>query len=473
MSADYKVIFTRRNSLFSMEKEALYELCKDSYLGGDSYSPDKYLIRNNENIEPTDIFSYRSDLVSYTNYVEPLLNIVVGLIYNKLPDRTKVPDYLDYINKSIYKKKPIDLFMQNVAIQSQLYPLAILIDSPRITLPITIAERQAKNLNPYAVIYKYNEIRDFSVDTFGNLQWILLDNTYIDNSNPLTKSTIQVSYTLWTTEEAITFTKVNESNSNYEVSTDKIEHGLGVVPVVLCGFNQLDTDSLQSSPFQNISLSSRKIYNIGSMIDSALFNATFQLLVWPGQAPDNIVTKGYGTVGIAEFAIDASNAPQFIKQGLEDIAPYIIEIKRQTQDIYHQLGFKDPESENIQYDSGKLKAIEFSLKTKNILNNIATELEHTENEIYKIAALYEQQTIDPEIKYNKDYTDKDLSILKAQLDATFRTYPYNMFRREIAKKVAKLTFKEDKDVDIKSIEQDIDNTAIEEVSIITENMEQV
>jgi hypothetical protein len=463
MDERYKYIFERRNYFLS-SNEGIYNLCRDSYIGGNAYSADKYLINNMSGKEPPEIFDYRSQLVSYTNHVEPTLNIVIGSIYRKEPDRSKVPSFMDYAFKGIYKGKGLNLLMHNIGTQSELYPVAVLVDTPKIPNPITVAERNINNINPFIQIYKFNEIRDFALDDQGRIQWILLDNTYIDNSDPYSKPVTIVAYTLWDKMTATTFTKVSEKEV---VVSPPVEHGLGEVPVVFSGFNNLDNDELQSYPFQNIALSSRKIYNVGSMIDSVLFNNTFQLLTIAGKAPDQIISKGYGSVGVLEYEMDSSNPPEFIKSSLDDTTAYINEIKRQSQDIYHQLGLKDPESEAVQYDSGKLKSIEYAQKTKNILYKIATELEHTENEIIRICALYEGKEIDPEIKYNTDFDVEDVNNIKNELDIIFKNYPYDSLRKEVAKQRAMLTLGEDNE-NIDKIINDIEGTSIEEVVTTTD-----
>lgn len=458
----YKILFERRNALI-LHNEEMYDLTRDSYIGGSTYCAEKYLIRNSNEIEPPNVFQYRAQMASYTNYVEPSNNIIVGAIYKQAPDRSKVPSFLDYVSKNIYKGKGIDLFMYSIGIQRNLYPVAILIDSPRLTGPLTRAERELQNLNPYAVIYKYNEIRDFSFDSYGRLQWILLDNTYLDDSDPMSEPVTITTYTLWTDTQAISFTK----DSKDIVSVDAIDHNLGEVPVTLTGLSNLDNDSLQSNPFQNIALASKKIYNIGSMIDCSLFNGTFQILVYPGTAPEKL-TASYGSVAILEVELDATQLPTFIKQGMDDITPYSTEIQRQQKDIYHQLGFKDPESEKIQYDSGKMKVTEFAMKTQNILRNMAIELEHTENEIYRIAALYDQETIEPSVKYNLDFTDESIAEVKEELDSAFKTYPYDRFKKELAKQRATITLKDKVTPQVlQEVNSDIDGTIVEE-QVVTE-----
>jgi len=463
----YKVLFERRNQMLKKNEE-LYNLTRDSYIGGSAYNPSKYLIKNNTELEPQAVYNFRCELASYSNHVEPLLNIIIGAVYKQPPDRSNVPEFLSYVEKDIYKGKGIDLFMLNIALQSQLYPVAILIDSPKLSSPLTRAERILYNLNPYAVVYKYNEIRDFSIDTKGELLWILLDNTYIDNSDPMKEETEIVTYTLWTKTQAISFTKVmNGTDKEYTVRVDTVDHNLGIVPIVLSGFNNLDNDSLQSSPFQNIALSSKKIYNVGSMIDCSLFNGTFQLLVYPGKAPDALVGS-YGSVAIIEFQADSSITPQFIKSGLDEIEPYITEIKRQEKSIYHQLGFKDPESEAVQYDSGKMKTVEFALKTQNILHNIAINLQFIENSIYKICAKYDQEDIDPKIIYDTKFTEENITEIKTDLDELFKIYPYENLRKETAKVRSKLTLADKIDDNtLDTIYKDIDSTEIQEATTVT------
>jgi len=221
MDEQYSIIKTRQNQSIS-EKRYIWDLIQDSYIGGEQYVKSNNLWQYRT--ESDSDFQNRKRRAVFFNHTQPAADMLTGFLYSNKPERT-IQGQLDFLNIDSGKKQTFEQFMQKVATQSLLYTVGVLVDSPSFeeNEVITMADRVGNNLNPYCVLYNYNRIRDFYTNDKGELEWILLDNSYNDNSNPFVPTQKVQIYTLWTRDRAIEF------NIDSEITTiqKEYEHNLG------------------------------------------------------------------------------------------------------------------------------------------------------------------------------------------------------------------------------------------------------
>ena len=231
-----KILKKRRHPRVE-DKLNIWRLISDSYRGGDAYLKAKHL--NRHPLKAKIKYNGRKDRTVYINYLAPIVDILVGFIFSTEPKREKIESVQFLIDRAS-KKKDINSFMETVAIHSLLYTTGILVDSPKFNRDVikTKADQEAAGLQPYCVLYEPWKIIDFNIDEDGELNWILLDNSYIDNSDPFAEAKEVKTFRLWTKDEYvdIIFDKDNEDGGEIaddeklenlslsEIETEEVNH---------------------------------------------------------------------------------------------------------------------------------------------------------------------------------------------------------------------------------------------------------
>ena len=162
----------------------MFKLPDDSYKGGFAYRAGGHLKKYSR--ESKETHEQRQARAVYFNYIQPIVDILVGFIFRN-PVEREIPSLVEPLKENCYKGKSIDTFMRDIAVNSTLYTVGILVDSPNFNTEEiqTEADRRARGLKPYPCVYYPYQIRDYAVGEDGALLWVLLDDSKVDNSNPL------------------------------------------------------------------------------------------------------------------------------------------------------------------------------------------------------------------------------------------------------------------------------------------------
>jgi hypothetical protein len=459
MSEDrLKIIETRRHSRIR-EKLSIWELIADSYVGGQHYVSKNYLFQYPK--ENSTEYYARKKRAIFSNHTQPLSDIIAGFIYKTPPERKFIPE-LSYLKDNASRNKNLDAFMLNLSIQSLLYTQGVLVDSPKFdeNSVKTLADRENQNLNPYLVRYSPEKIRDYSIDERMELNWILLDNTYIDKADAFQEAVEIKEYRLWTRDFYQDF--VFPSNDE-PFEGPAISHGLGEVPFVFVNWRDIDGDYIEESIFEDIAMFDRQIYNILSYLDEMLAAGTFKNLFFPIFAktdlPDEIMNGGIGSLSVVPYPGESSNPPHFAGAELTEIESFLKAYDLYLREIYAKLGMnEDREKQYVQ--SGKAKDKEFE-KLESILRNGAKNMQNAEKRFFELAAKWEGKPgAKVDITYNQTFITEDLDLLLTRLYQVFGM-PYQTAKSEAAKEIIKKVLTETDMRTMKKIDKEIEQDAKE------------
>jgi hypothetical protein len=158
------------------------------------------------------------------------------------------------------------------------------VDAPRITdedgNPVrpTLAEQRAKKLRIYWNAYSAQQVPDWYIDESGDIQWLITEGTYADNSNPRAPARVMRMRRLWEPGQVTEY--------RYEVGTmDEVKDmmvvgptpiGFSGVPFVLAG-----TPSPLPWWFDDVEAINRAIMDLESANDEGYFRAVYPQLVIP------------------------------------------------------------------------------------------------------------------------------------------------------------------------------------------------
>ncbi len=470
---NYKVIQTRRHEKIK-ECSDIWDLVKDSYAGGHQYIEGDHLIKyhRESNIE----YKSRKERAVYFNYLQPIVDILVGFLYETPPNREVVPDKLSFMIDKPYRNHNLQKFMQQVATEAFCYPCFILIDSPEFNPEEfdTVARQTEAGLHPYAVLYRYNEIRDFDIDDSGNIRWILLDVTSIDKTDPTAESVKQVKYRLWTPTYVQDF--IIDTENDQVLPGEQVINNAGVVPGIFVDiWTGLSDDSIDTSPSEDIALISKRIYNNMSYMDEMLASGSFKNLFYPtntsGDLPTAIEKNGVGSLPVIPFDGTLGKGPYYDGADLGDIKPFIDAIQLYIREIFRKIGMELPEdAQNGWNESGRAKSIEFR-KTEGILRNAAVAMENVENTIFQLAAQWQNGKFEETITYTKNFEEEELNDALTRLLQVF-SMPVDAVKKAALRRIVKKAIPDLDEEETEQIKAEIDSYEESEQIDVNDYLEQ-
>lgn len=443
-----KVLATRQHEEIK-NKMNVWNLIYDAYKGGDSFITKDNLFQYR--IEDNMRFNQRLKRADYTNHTATLIDMIVGFIYSNAVSRD-IPEKYSYIKNNIYKGKSIQSFMNMVATSCLKSTVGILVDSPKFEID-TEAERIANDLNPYVVFYHPSKICDFEEDDKGNLEWIILDNSHLDKTDPKAIPEQKIIKRLWTKEyyQDIETVKSNGNKKEF-VLHEEVSHDLGEIPFIFVNSRDIDGNNITDSPFEDIVLKSRTIFNINSWATEVLASSSFQLLLFPYENQndlDNIAATfdpssgGIGDLPVVPFKA-LSQRPSFEAPDI-DLNKFIEMVNHLSSEILSKFGMKPDEKGS--WESGVAKSISYH-KTEAILRSISIQLENAEKEIIRLCGLYEGTEIPGEIEYSLMYEKNDIEKELSRLERLFKI-PSQNIKDKATREMIKLSFPtmEDEELD--------------------------
>jgi len=400
MSATANEIIFKRRNIELKEKLENWTLIFESYVGGVLFQKGNYLIKYPK--ESTSSFNARKRRAVYFNQVSPIVDMMSGLLYLNRPTRNIHSDF-EYIRKDFAKGKTIDEFMRTVSAYSFMFTCGILIDSPNFDRKIikTEKDRRDNNINPYATLYLPFKIRDFSINNDdGELNWVLLDDSYFSNDNPLAEGVLIIKYTLWTRDTYKIYERKGVRGA-ITVSEEK-SHSVGYVPFKFVSWRDDNNDFVGETICEDIAMISKLIYNNMSYMDEMLASGTFKMLAYPskdGTVPDALTAGGVGALSVLPYQGDFSTQPSFIGANLSEIDPFLKAIIFYMAEVLKKIGLSTDETKEF-VKSGAAKKIDFE-KTKTLLVSGAMMMSKTEDWCFKTIAAWEGKK---DAKMSSDYT---------------------------------------------------------------------
>lgn len=398
----YETLFSLRNSELK-EKIAVWKLIHNSYIGGQKYLDSGYLFKYPK--ESKKSFEVREKRSVYFNQLSPLVDMLSGLLFMNLPVRSGVED-LSSLVEEVSPGKKLNEFMRFLSGQSFLYTCGILVDFPFFDKEQvkTKQDEIGQRLEPYVVFYYPQNIRDFSFNPDdGKLDWVLLDDSYVDHGDPFLVQTKVERLTLWDRESYRVFAR-REGEKSIVLETEGT-HPLGFVPFRFVSWRNEADQFVTETVCEDIAIISRQIYNSMSYLDEMLASGTFKMLAYPskdGSVPDTLASGGVGPLGVLPFDMTSSNRPEFIGATLSDIGPFIQAMELYMAEILKKVGLSTDETKEF-VKSGAAKKVDFQ-KMRALLVAGAQAMGKAEEWIFKTAASWKRLSEEKRKKIKVEYT---------------------------------------------------------------------
>jgi hypothetical protein len=438
------------------EKDNIYNLILESYRGGESYKNSKNLFQYYRETEKE--YRFRLSRSVLINHLQPCADTLSGLLFIKKPERNNIDKNLEYLITNCGYGTSLDSFMMNLSIFSNLFTCGILIDMPVFdeTKIKTKADFNQLNINPFVTMYLPTKIRDFDFDSNGILNWVLLDNSCYESSNPFAERTKKKIYRLWTREFYQDFIMNDEEKT---LASDQVFHGLGEVPFIFVNWKNSGKDRLEETAFEDVALLNREIYNLTSEFTSAFTSSCIRALFYPvmeGDNPDDLIKKGFSSMTLVTYNGNSGKRPEFDSPSNTDSILVYDKLYQTNRDaILNKFGL-DRETEKAFATSGISKNLSYQV-TKSYLSLGAENLEMAEKEIFRFSSLWLGSQFTGDIKYNVDFTETDINSSINLLLSAFDSVPFVSMKKEIARRLTGALIPDTEQKTVNEIYQEIEN----------------
>lgn len=325
--------------------------------------------------------------------------------------KEEVPEFIeDFRVRSTRAGLGINELMRQVSKLSSIFGrVGIVVDSTAQEGATSVADAKARGDGVYAYIIDPRKILDYSVDDRGELNWILIEESYRDDEDPF--GDIEPVRPRWRLWDKTSWTLIAErdirgkrKSRTFEIK-DTGTHDLGLVPVIL--HNHIITDEEWAAPgmIDDIAYLDRAVANYLSNLDAIIQDQTFSQLVMPAQGvlpgDENYNTFiEAGTKRIFTFDGEGGIAPQYISPDVKQAQLIVDIIQKIINEIYHTVGLagertKQDNALGIDNSSGVAKAYDFE-RVNSLLAAKADSLELTERQVYRlVGAWHDDDQLDP------------------------------------------------------------------------------
>ena len=401
----YSLIISE-NLQYDRNKEQ-WQYLLESYMGGLEYRKGHYLTRYDLESES----EYLSRLVAtpLDNHCKSVISVYTSFLFRNEPYREmnsieSDPAFEDFMKDADYDGRNFNSFMKEVSIWASVFGHCYVIMSKPKVQAANRAQELEQGVRPYCSILTPLVVLDWSWSRSATGRYTLDYIKYIEDVN----DTITVIKE-WS-NEAIKTTTVNTDEK--EILEEIVEDNeLGMVPVVVAYNQRSPIRGIGVSDINDIADHQRKIFNELSEVEQSIRLNGHPALV---KTPTVEAVGGAGAI---------ISMPEDLDPGLK---PYMLTTSTDTDSIYRSIeasvGAIDKmantgavrANETVTM-SGVAMEVEFSLLNAK-LSEKADNLEVTEEQLWRLYALYQDRQYDATIEYPDSFnirdTDKEFAHLE-------------------------------------------------------------
>ena len=383
----------------------------DSWYGGKEYRDGDYL--TNYAMESTEDYESRIDSTPYDNHVKAIVAIYNSFLFRMPPMREMGsletdPGLEDFMKDCDLDGRSFDAVMRDISTYASVYGHTwVLLDKPS-TNAYTRAEELDQGIRPYVSIITPENVLDWHYERSMSGYYVL---TYlkiyeghhdgVDTFRVYTPTTCEV-YSMGQDEPKIIMSMPNQ---------------LGKIPAVCVYGQRSPTRGVGISLVGDVADMARAIYNELSEIEQVGRLTNHPSLV---KTASTSAAAGAGSIIQMPEDLQADLKPYLLQPTGSSLDGFLKSLEQKVQAIdrmAHMGGIRSIETRRL---SGIGLATEFQLLNAS-LAALADNLEHSEEQIWRLYAQWQGQVWDGEIKYPDSFNiqDKynDMNMLKLAKDA--------------------------------------------------------
>jgi len=409
----------------------------DAYTGGYDHFLGKYL--EPYYYESTDDYMKRLRQVALDNHCRSVIGIYNSFLYRKSPKRNlgmleNLPAIEQFYQDADLDGRSFDQFMRDVATYAMVYGVVwVAIDKP-VSNAYTRADELAQGIRPYATMFTPENVLDWNYERTESGLYRL---NYVKLKEETQKEyTVIREYTL----DTIRAFKVGADKSNDVELIQEQPNEIGMIPICPVYAQRGNKRGIGISLVNDIADIQRSIYEEYSEIEQIIRLTNHPALV---KTAGTDASAGAGAIIQVEDGIDPNLRPYLLQPNGASIDSVLKSISQKVESIDRMAslgGIRSVESRRL---SGVGLQTEFQMLNAR-LADIALNLEHAEEMIWRQFAMYMGMAFDGEINYPRSFSiqDKanDINMLKLAKDSNISD-PYIL--KEIDEKIFETLFEED------------------------------
>ena len=371
-------------------------------------------------------FRERLDRAYRFNHTREVVDLVNKYIFKAPIVRRKedAPQAIkNFWKNSTLRRREIQEFMKLVSAKASTFgKIWVVVDSNKRGGGGTTQEDKASGNRVYSYIVKPQNVLDMGYAPDGTLNWIIIDSTARDDSDPWSAGENVQQFRIWTPNYWALFEKVGTGNRKRYQFVDAGEHNVGITPAF--PVDHVIDENLYSGQalIDDTAYLDRAVANYLSNLDAIIQDQTFSQLVIPAQA---MIPGDDGHEKILEmstkriFTFDGQSnmEPKFISPDTSQAGTILKVVEKIISEIYHSTGMagertKQDNSMSIDNSSGVAKAYDFE-RMNAMLASKANALQMAEMQLMQIVSAYNSEEFEadderPLVKYPDNFDVRGL-----------------------------------------------------------------
>lgn len=358
----------------------------ESVKGGEDYTKNENNLFTHRLESSAEDYTQRKNRAYFLNYCAAIPIIYADYIFKEKVTRPADEALLGFRTDVDGRGTSIIAFMRKVSILSSILGhIHIVIDMPIIedTKGVTQRDVKEKDIKPRATIIYPQSLKDWSVDSNGDLNWVLIQRDYYEDTDPLIEREKKTEYKIISREMWEVYDKEG-------VLLDSGPNELGEVFLITCYNKDIDLDLIGESQLSDIAYINRAIFNWCSDIDEMIERQTFSQLICPDDGTlsesdeKTNPLKKLGTSSMFTFPADTGHPPAFISPDTSQIKVIWEMIGEHVKEIWRLAGLRSWD-EGISMSQRSGVSMQFSfLDVNSALAAKSSSLEIVENKINQL-----------------------------------------------------------------------------------------
>lgn len=424
-----------------------WDLYRNAAKGGGDFINESNLFTHR--LEDAEDYTQRLDRAYYLNFCDSIPNMYNSYIFRNNIERP-VDTNLELFRKNCDGKgTSISDFVKLAGYYGSIYGVMhIFVDMPESKKKNpSVADVKNEGILPYCSLLHPTQLKDFSVDEFGNFRWVIIEYKYYKDLDPAIERVEETHYKVITTEKWW----IEDQDGNKVTFEEKERKSEGVnklkfIPIItLYNKDNGEDNKIGESLLKDIVRINRIIMNWCSCIDEQVERQTFSQLIMPDDADmDEDEERGadpldrVGTSSIFTFNPDSRHPPAFISPNTDNINTIWSLVEDHIKEIFRLSGLQGGTADLYTSKSGKQSQTEFKGVNAALVEKAMT-YQKCENSISKLAyvLLGQDDTNYEDVKYPKTF---DVVELGEEIDNLFRILERNFsstLNKTIMKDVAR------------------------------------
>lgn len=402
----------------------------DSYLGGQEYRDGKYLTAYQ--MESQEDFEIRLDSTPYDNHVKAITAIYNSFLFREPPQRmlgnlSQDPGIENFLKDSDLDGRSFDTLIRDISTYAAVYGhVYVILDKPPVTA-LTRAEELSQGIRPYISIVTPENVLDWQYERS-------LSGVYYLTYLKIFEGSISGEdvFREYTPDQVLVYAMGKSEEPEVRM---QMPNNLGRVPAICVYGQRSPSKGIGISLVGDVADMSRAIYNELSEIEQVGRLTNHPSLV---KTASTQASAGAGSIIQLPEDLQPELKPYLLQPDGASLDGFLKSIESKIGAIdrmSHMGGIRSIETRRL---SGIGLATEFQLLNAS-LAAMADNLEHAEEQIWRLYAQWQGFNWDGEIKYADSFNIQDkfneMNMLKTAKDSAPKA---NIIHKVIEEKMLKL-----------------------------------